>query len=60
MTMIYLSNDLQSAYKRFRTTETALLKVHNDIVDNMNNGKVTAATLPDLSAAFDTIDYLIP
>ena len=49
-------NDLQSAYKRFHSTETALLKIHNDIIDNMDNGKVTAL---DLSAAFDTIDHLI-
>ena len=41
----HLSNDLQSAYKRFHSTETALLKIHNDIVDNMDNGKVTALTL---------------
>ena len=43
----HLSNDLQSAYKRFHSTETALLKIHNDIVDNMDNGKVTALTLLD-------------
>ena len=55
----HLSNDLQSAYKRFHSPETALLKIHNDIVDNMDNGKVTALTLLDLSAAFDTIDHLI-
>ena len=55
----HLSNDLQSAYKRFHSTETALLKIHNDIVDNMDNGKVTALTLLDLSAAFDTIDHSI-
>ena len=55
----HLSNDLQSAYKRFHSTETALLKIPNDIVDNMDNGKVTALTLLDLSAAFDTIDHLI-
>ena len=54
----HISNDLQSAYKRFHSTETALLKIHNDIVDNMDNGKVTALTLLDLSAAFDTIDHL--
>ena len=41
------------------STETALLKIHNDIVDNMDNGKVTALTSLDLSAAFDTIDHLI-
>ena len=30
----HLSNDLQSAYKRFHYTEIALLKIHNEIVDN--------------------------
>ena len=50
---------LQSAYKRFHSTETALLKIHNDIVDDMDSSKVTALTLLDLSAAFDTTDQLI-
>ena len=48
---------LQSAYKRFHSTETALLKIHNDVICNMDNGKVTALTLLYLSAAFDTIDH---
>ena len=52
-----LSNQVQSAYKRFHSTETALLKIHNDIICNMDNGKVTVLTLLDLSAAFDTIDH---
>ena len=55
----HLSNDLQSAYKRVHSTETALLKIHNDIADNTDNGKVTALTLLDLSDAFDTIDHSI-
>ena len=54
-----LSNVSQSAYKQFHSTETALLKVHNDINFNIDNGKVTALTLLDLSAAFDTIDHNI-
>ena len=54
----HLSNDLHSAYKRFHSNKPALLKINNDIVDNMDNGKVTALTLPDLSAAFDSIDHL--
>ena len=44
---------------RFHSTETALLKIHNDIVDNMDNDKVTALTLLDFSVAFDMIDHLI-
>jgi len=54
-----LSNVFQSAYKQFHSTETALLKVHNDINLNIDKGKVTALTLLDLSAAFDTIDHSI-
>ena len=46
----------QSAYK---STETALLKVHNDKNLNSDNGKVTALTLLNLSAAFDTIYHNI-
>ena len=54
-----LSNVFQSAYKKLHSTETALLKVHNDITLNMDNGRVTALTLLDLSAAFDTINHSI-
>ena len=49
----------QSAYKQFRSTENALLKVHNDISLNMGTGTVTAITLLDVSAGFDTIDYSV-
>ena len=52
-----LSNQVQSAYIRFHSTETALLKIHNDIICNMDNGRVTALTLLHLSAAFDTINH---
>ena len=51
-----MSNVLQSASKQFHSTETALLKVHYDVTLNMDKGKVTALTLLDLSAAFDTVD----
>ena len=34
-----------------------LLKVQNDIIVSMDRGKVTALTLQDLAAAFDTIDH---
>ena len=48
-----------SAYKQFHSTETALLKVHNDINLNIDNGKVTALTMLDLSTSFNTIDHYI-
>ena len=55
----HTSNDYQSAYRKFHSTETALLKIHNDILSSMDDGRVTALTLLDLSAAFDTIDHTI-
>lgn len=54
-----LFNNKQSAYRQHHSTETALLKLHNDILMNMHNKKVTALTLLDLSAAFDTIDHTL-
>ena len=53
----HLSNPLQSAYRKHHSTESALLKVHNDIILSMDKGKVKALTLLDLSAAFHTIDH---
>ena len=53
------SSQYQSAYRKFRSTETALLKIHSDILASMDAGRVTALTLFDLSAAFDTIDHTI-
>ena len=53
----HLSNPLKSAYRKHHSTESALLKVHNDIIISMDKGEVTALTLLDLSAAFDTIDH---
>ena len=55
----HTSNDYQSAYRKFHSTETALLKIHNDILSSMDDGRVTALTLLDLSAAFDTMDHTI-
>ena len=53
------SNHYQSAYRKFHLTGSALLNIHNDILASLNAGKVTAVTLFDLSAAFDTIDHTI-
>ena len=53
----HLSNPLQSAYRKHHSTESALLKIHNDTIISMDKGEVTDLTLLDLSAAFDTIDH---
>ena len=48
---------LQSAYRKFHSTETALLKLTNDIMDTIDSGKVTILAALDMSAAFDTLDH---
>ena len=49
----------QSAYRPGHSTETALLKMMNDILHALDNGDVTVVILLDLSPAFDTIDHNI-
>ena len=59
MTSNGLHEVLQSAYKMGHSTETALLRVHNDICMAMDNQQVTILVLLDLSAAFDTVDHAV-
>ena len=47
----------QSAFKPCHSTETALLRVHNDILRAVDNKKAVYLILLDLSDAFDTIDH---
>ena len=57
MTANNLFPALQSAYRQNHSTETALLKVKNDVLLNMDKGHVTLLVMLDLSAAFDTVDH---
>lgn len=51
--------DYQSAYRSNRSCETALLKLVNDILWNMEKAEVSALVAIDLSAAFDTVSHTI-
>ena len=52
-----LHDSKQSAYRKFHSTETLLMKVHNDIMSSLGKGEMVMLVLLDLSAAFDTIDH---
>ena len=47
----------QSAYRKDHSCETALLRIHNDALWAMEEGKVMPLVAIDLSAAFDTVDH---
>ena len=49
----------QSAYRNFHSTETALLKVFNDILLAVDKGDEAVLLLLDFSAAFDTLDHTV-
>jgi len=54
-----LMPQLQSAYRRHHSTETALLKVLSGIYAAIDRQQVTLLGLIDLSAAFDCVDHNI-
>ena len=54
-----LFSPFQSAYRPGHSTETALLKVMNDLLYSLDHGDIYVLTLLDLSAAFGTIDHTI-
>lgn len=49
----------QSAYKANHSTETALMRVQNDILLALDEKQCVVLLLLDLSAAFDTIDHQV-
>ena len=48
----------QSAYRRNHSTETALVRLYNDMIHVIDNGQVGALVPLDM-AAFDTVDHQI-
>ena len=56
-------NDLlcnfQSAYRQFHSCETAMAKISNDILINLDCNDSTFLILLDMSAAFDTVDHAV-
>jgi hypothetical protein len=50
---------LQSAYKQGHSTETALIRVQNDILQSIDEQKCVLLVLLDLSAAFDTVNHQV-
>ena len=59
LTSSKLLNPHQSAYCKHHSTETALLYIHDHLINATGSQKVSCLCLLDLSAAFDTIDHNI-
>ena len=48
-----LFSPLQSAYRKHHST----VKIHNDLITNIDQGLIGALVLLDLSSAFDKVDH---
>ena len=47
----------QSAYRENHSTETTVCAINNDMTEIITNGKCGILVMPDLSAAFDTVEH---
>ena len=52
-----LYDPLQSAYRAKHEKQTAIIKLNNDIIGGMDEGKCTILASLNLSAAFDKVDH---
>ena len=53
----HLLKGLQLAYKAGHSTETALLRIHTDLLCSVEKAPTVSLILLDLSEAFDTVDH---
>jgi len=51
-----LLNPHQSAYRKHHSTETALLYIHDHLINAIGSQKISCLCLLDLSATFNTVD----
>ena len=56
LTNAKLFSSHQSAYRKFHSTETVLLRITSDLVSHLDKREVALMVFLDLSAAFDTVD----